>query len=104
MGIPNLSRHLTSLSESIVFGGGSDDPSTNPNPVRSVVIDGPALVYHVHSILASRSSSRLSQIDRQPSCNEVSVAVMNYLVLLEILNVSVYVCWIFSGLPPENVY
>lgn len=96
MGIPNLSRHLASLSEPIVFGGGRDDSSTNS--VRSVVIDGPALVYHVHSILASKSSSRLSQIDRQPSCNEVSVAVMNYLVLLKILNVSVYVHLIFSEL------
>jgi hypothetical protein len=89
MGIPNLSRHLASLSEPIVFGGSHDDPSTNS--VRSVVIDGPALVYHIHSTLASKGSSRLSQIDRQPSCNEVSVAVMNYLVLLKIFNVNVYV-------------
>jgi hypothetical protein len=89
MGIPNLSRHLASLSEPILFGGGQDGSSATS--VRSVVIDGPSLVYHVHSILASSGSSRLSQIDRQPSCNEVSIAVMNYLVVLKILNVRVYV-------------
>jgi hypothetical protein len=102
MGIPNLSRHLASLSEPIVFGGSHDGPSTNS--VRSVVIDGPALVYHVHSILASKGSSRLSQIDRQPSCNEVSVAVMNYLVLLKTLKISVYVYWVSCELPQKHVY
>ncbi|CRG88727.1 hypothetical protein PISL3812_05761 [Talaromyces islandicus] len=99
MGIPNLSRHLASLSEPIVFGGGHDGSSVSS--VRSVVIDGPSLVYHVHSILASRRSSRLSQIDRQPSCNEVSVAVMNYLVLLKVLGVSVLKIY-FDGALPLN--
>lgn len=88
MGIPYLTRHLASFSESTLLGT-SHDPSCNT--VESVVIDGPGLVHYVHSMLLSQASSSLSQVECQPSCDQVSVAVMNYLVLLQSSGINMYV-------------
>jgi hypothetical protein len=88
MGIPYLTRHLTSLSESILLGK-SHGPGLKA--VGSAVIDGPGLVHHVYSILLAQASTYISPIERPPSCDEVSVAVMTYLVLLQMSGVRMYV-------------
>ncbi|OKL63343.1 hypothetical protein UA08_02112 [Talaromyces atroroseus] len=86
MGISHMTRHLSSLSESILLG---KSHIQSAQAVRSAVIDGPGLVYHVYSILLAQASTHISQIERQPSCDEVSVAVMTYLVLLQISGVNI---------------
>ncbi|KAH8689790.1 XPG domain containing-domain-containing protein [Talaromyces proteolyticus] len=95
MGIPKLSHHLASLSESATLGGQHE----SSEGFKSVVIDGPALVYHVYSTLISRINPRVGVIDRQPTCNEVSVAVMMYLVLLKVVNVDVRKIYFDGALP-----
>lgn len=88
MGIPYLTRHLASFSEPIVLG---NSPDLSCGTVKSVVIDGPGLVHHVHAILLAQASANINQFERQPSCDEVSVAVMGYLVLLQLSGVNMYV-------------
>lgn len=51
-------------------------------------------MHHVHSTLLAQGGSQIGPIERQPSCDEVSVAVMTYLVLLQLSGVKMYVCWI----------
>jgi hypothetical protein len=99
MGIPYLTRHLASFSEPALLGS-SHDPSCKT--VKSAVIDGPGLVHYVHSVLLSQASNSLSQVERQPSCDEVSVAVIAYLVLLQASGVNMYVltaCSQIRGIP-----
>lgn len=83
MGIPHLTRHTLPFSESVFLAGDRDGALY----VQSVVIDGPSLVYHVYSRLLSWMVQSVSPFDAQPTCNEVSVGVMLYLLQLTILGV-----------------
>ncbi|EEA19779.1 hypothetical protein TMatcc_009922 [Talaromyces marneffei ATCC 18224] len=98
MGIPYLTRHLASFSESTLLGTSQD---SSCKAIKSVVIDGPGLVHYVHSVLLSQASSSLSQVERQPSCNEVSVAFMTYLVILQTSGVNILRIY-FDGALPLN--
>lgn len=86
MGIPHLTRLLLPYSEPVLLKGGQSAEEGRTN-IQSVVIDGPSLVYHVHSRLLGWSDSRLEFPDMQPSCNEVSCAVMLHLSKLRNLGV-----------------
>lgn len=90
MGIPHLTRQLKPYAEVVWFGS----PNTGQNEtkqVTSVVIDGPALVYHVYFCLLSRMEEWLNPIDAQPSSNEVSIGVMTFLLHLRDIGVTVCV-------------
>lgn len=85
MGIPHLTRHLLPYSEDVLLTGIIQGNDT----VQLVVIDGPGLVYHVFQRLLSKSDTRLEALDAQPTCNEVSLGVMVYLLQLKLLGVNV---------------
>ena len=84
MGIPHLTRHLFPFAESVRLSGGEEDGVLC---VQSVVIDGPSLVYNVYFRLLSCVEQTLNPIDAQPTCDEVSMGVMFYLLQLTILGV-----------------
>lgn len=87
MGIPHLMRHLLPYSENIVLERKQEQASREGTEIRSVVIDGPSLVYHVFERLLSSSNPRFSILDAQPTCNEVSTGVMFYLLQLLLLGI-----------------
>jgi hypothetical protein len=58
--------------------------------VRSVVIDGPSLVYHVYYRLLAWMSPVHDVLDLQPTCNEVSRAVVTCLLELTRRGIEMY--------------
>ena len=92
MGIPRLTRHLLPFFETVILAGeqhGRCSPNAIPY-VGSVVIDGPSLVYHVYFRLLSwmpLAPNVAASFDSQPTCQEVSVGVMTYLLQLATVGV-----------------
>jgi len=84
MGIPHLTRHLLPFSEPVHLG---DNSISGIKCIKSVVIDGPSLVYHVYFRLLSWTDTHLNALDAQPTCEEVSIGVMIYLLQLRNLNI-----------------
>jgi hypothetical protein len=83
MGIPYLTKHLLPYADSVLLGGGLDDQKLDETPcVRSIVIDGPSLVYHVYYRLLVWMGPVHDVLDMQPTCNEVSRAVVTCLLEL----------------------
>ena len=80
MGIPSLTKHLLPYADTIVLSGEQDQ--NEPPGVRSVVIDGPSLVYHVYYRLLAWTDSSLDVLDIQPTCDEVSRGVVSCLLEL----------------------
>lgn len=76
-------------AEPVYLGDVKELAETEVPTVKSVVIDGPSLVYHIYSVLLARSGVQYNAFDQQPTCNEVSVAVVTFLSLLELANVHV---------------
>ena len=93
MGIPYLTRHLLPFSESTTLTReGSSCSRLEWDPyassyIQSIVIDGPSLVYHVYFRLLSWTTQNVDIFDAQPTCHEVSVGVMMY--LLQLTNIGV---------------
>jgi hypothetical protein len=87
MGILNLKRHLISSSSSVEFG--------TPQ-CQKLVIDGPALVYHVYNCLLSRMEERFNPVDVLPSPDEVSIGCMTF--LLHLRDLGVKMCVFLHGL------
>ena len=88
MGIPYLTKHLLPYADSVLLSGESDDQKLDETPqVRSVVIDGPSLVYHVYYRLLAWMSPVHDVLDVQPTCNEVSRAVVTCLLELNRLGI-----------------
>ncbi|PGH17537.1 hypothetical protein AJ79_01137 [Helicocarpus griseus UAMH5409] len=111
MGIPHLTRHLLPHAQPVWLRN-SDSPNnqhhdksstatyTDNNIVSSVVIDGPALVYHVyHRLLSWSDSGGLNPVDAQPRADEVSIGVMQFLVTLGALRVRVEKIYFDGALP-----
>ncbi|KAJ5611444.1 hypothetical protein N7528_008549 [Penicillium herquei] len=71
MGIPSLTKHLFPYGETVVLGDSSTQED-GPPTVRSVVIDGPSLVYHVNYRLLASTRISNGTLDPQPTCDEVS--------------------------------
>lgn len=97
MGIPHLTRRLSPYAETVWFGQPDENAKKEAKTITSVVIDGPGLVYHVYYCLLCRMDQHLNPISAQPSCNEVSVGVMMF--LLHLRNLGVTVCVFSSSLP-----
>ncbi|PYI01277.1 hypothetical protein BO78DRAFT_379392 [Aspergillus sclerotiicarbonarius CBS 121057] len=103
MGVPFLTRHLYPFAESIVLGGHQDTPPHIVKKcVKDVVIDGPSLVYHVSMRLLSQSDPSLQYPHLQPTCDEVSCAVMIYLLQLTIHGVKIHTIYFDGALPAQK--
>ncbi|KMP06763.1 hypothetical protein CIRG_06444 [Coccidioides immitis RMSCC 2394] len=98
MGIPHLARHLLPHAE-VVWLGDADVNPKDGRQITSVVIDGPALVYHVYYSLLSRMPPGLNAVAAQPTSNEVSIGVMRFLFQLMELNVAIKKICFDGGLP-----
>lgn len=85
MGIPYLTKHLLPYADPVVLG-----PSDSECPsVQDVVIDGPSLVYQVYLRLLTWSDPSTDVLAVQPTCHQVSVGVLTYLLQLAKLGVQV---------------
>ncbi|KAE8348431.1 XPG domain containing-domain-containing protein [Aspergillus coremiiformis] len=99
MGIPRLRQHLHPLSETVLLEGRPHKCQQGVGYVKSVVIDGPSLVYHVFWRLLSWSDSTIGFPNAQPTCNEVSCGVMIYLLALTSLGVKIQGIYFDGALP-----
>ncbi|KAF3401864.1 hypothetical protein F1880_009712 [Penicillium rolfsii] len=102
MGIPYLTKHLLPYADSVLLGRGPDDQNLDQTPrVRAVVIDGPSLVYHVYYRLLAGMGPVHDVLDMQPTCNEVSRAVVTCLVELSRRGIEIHkIC--FDGALPVS--
>lgn len=78
MGIQSLTRHILPYAETVILGNGQSQDA--PPSVKSVIIDGPSLVYHVYYRLLAWKDIRCDAIDPQPTCDQVSRGVATCLV------------------------
>lgn len=92
MGIPRLTRVISPFSQPILLDGRNITPQGEIRCIQSVVIDGPSMVYHVFSRLLAWMDPSVQSQDAQPTCDEVSLGVMIYLLHLSIVGVKVYIC------------
>ncbi|KAJ5994660.1 hypothetical protein N7451_010384 [Penicillium sp. IBT 35674x] len=98
MGIPSLTKHLSQYTETVVLSGDSVTPGGPPH-IRSVVIDGPSLVYHVYYRLLAWADIAYDALDIQPTCDEVSWGVVSFLLQLKDRGVEIHqIC--FDGALP----
>ncbi|KAJ5624722.1 hypothetical protein N7510_001031 [Penicillium lagena] len=97
MGIPYLTKHLLPYADPVVLGvSDSECPS-----VQDVVIDGPSLVYQVYLRLLAWSEPSTDVLAVQPTCHQVSIGVLGYLLQLAKLGVQVHgIC--FDGALPMS--
>lgn len=130
MGIPKLIQTLQPYAERVVLGysdsitqPSSDTSSENASDeppivrVRSVIIDGPSLVYHVYHCLLSHKASQLYHLKSantsstsdyshnppllvQPTYKEINQAVLSFITHLESdHNVEIRTIYFDGGLP-----
>ncbi|KAL4737782.1 XPG domain containing-domain-containing protein [Aspergillus similis] len=100
MGIPRLRRHLTPFCQTVLLQSGAD---VDLECIKSVVIDGPSLVYNVYARLLSwflTTSSNM--VDALPTCDEVSRGVMLYLMHLKMLGVEIENIYFDGALPAHK--
>ena len=98
MGIPSLTKHLSQYTETVMLSGKPGTPGSPPH-IRSVVIDGPSLVYHVYYRLLAWADIGYDALDIQPTCDEVSRGVVSFLLQLKDQGVEIHqIC--FDGALP----
>lgn len=88
MGIPSLTKHIREFGETVSLGNkhNGDIPQ-----ITSVVIDGPSLVFHIYNTLRSLADTRCNALEAQPTCEEVSIGFLQYIVYLLSVGVQMYV-------------
>lgn len=79
MGIPNLITHLRPYAELDNLRG-------------DVIIDGPALAYHVYFLCLSLRSGAKNPFEASPTYQELGEAVILWLTCLESQDITVYAC------------
>ncbi|KAL4771674.1 XPG domain containing-domain-containing protein [Aspergillus nidulans var. acristatus] len=100
MGIPRVRRHLTPFCRTVLLQDGAD---ADFECIKSVVIDGPSLVYNIYARLLSwflTTSSNM--VDALPTCDEVSRGVMLYLMHLKMLGVDIESIYFDGALPAHK--
>ncbi|PWY63559.1 hypothetical protein BO70DRAFT_391172 [Aspergillus heteromorphus CBS 117.55] len=100
MGIPFLTRLLYPYSQSVVLGHSPD--LDRAKSIKSVVIDGPSLVYHISTRLLSQSDTGLNYPDVQPTCDEVSCGFIIFLLQLAAHGVKIEKICFDGALPDEK--
>ncbi|OJD10652.1 hypothetical protein ACJ73_09735 [Blastomyces percursus] len=98
MGIRYLTQHLLPHGQTVWLQN-TKNHDQNVRTISSVVVDGPALVYHVYSRLLSWSEVNYNIVDAQPSANEVSIGVMQILLCLRGLDVRIEKIFFDGALP-----
>ncbi|KAL2372314.1 hypothetical protein BDBG_09176 [Blastomyces gilchristii SLH14081] len=98
MGIRYLTQHLLPHAQTVWLRN-TKNHDQNVKTISSVVVDGPALVYHVYSRLLSWSGVDYNVVDAQPSANEVSIGVMQFLLCLRGLDVRIEKIFFDGALP-----
>ncbi|KAL8645156.1 MAG: hypothetical protein Q9210_006865, partial [Variospora velana] len=89
MGIPRLTGHLEPYSVPLILGHqavtSSEDVLDASASLTPIIVDGPALAYHIyHRLLAHRSASLQGRLDAIPSYDEIGRASIAYLDTLEL--------------------
>ncbi|EFR05522.1 hypothetical protein MGYG_08538 [Nannizzia gypsea CBS 118893] len=102
MGIPRLKGHLLRYEEAVWLGQTAPQDQENTRSIASVVIDGPALVYHVYYCLMAAMEQHLNPFSAQPASDEVSVGVMKMLLYLRAVGVTVEKIYFDGALPPSK--
>ncbi|KAJ5151784.1 hypothetical protein N7492_010079 [Penicillium capsulatum] len=77
MGITYLTKHLLPYADTVKLGHGKADGLPR---IRSIVIDGPSLVYHVYYRLLAWTDTSIDVLDIQPTCDEVSRGFVSFLL------------------------
>ncbi|KAF3480997.1 uncharacterized protein GIQ15_06344 [Arthroderma uncinatum] len=101
MGIPRLKGHLLRYEETVWLGDSTPNNGENTRKITSVVIDGPALVYHAYYSVLATMEQHLNPFSAQPSSDEVSTGVMKILLHLRNIGVTVEKIY-FDGALPES--
>ncbi|PGH29726.1 hypothetical protein GX50_07509 [[Emmonsia] crescens] len=97
MGIRYLTHHLLPHAQTVWLRNTKNNDQSGKN-ISCVVVDGPGLVYLVYNRLLSWSEGRSNVVDAQPSANEVSIGVMQFLLSLRGLDVRMHIY--FDGALP----
>ncbi|OAX83047.1 hypothetical protein ACJ72_02593 [Emergomyces africanus] len=101
MGIRYLTQHLLPYAQTVWLRN-SPNHGQNTQNINCVVVDGPALVYHVYNRLLSWSAVHLNVVDAQPSVDEVSIGVMQFLLCLKGLDVRIEKIYFDGALPLQK--
>ncbi|KAK2865100.1 hypothetical protein FQN49_003915 [Arthroderma sp. PD_2] len=99
MGIPRLKGHLLRYAETVWLGDSTPYNGENTRTITSVVIDGPALVYHVYYCIMATMEQHLNPFTAQPSSDEVSSGVMKTLLHLRNIGVTIEKIYFDGALP-----
>ena len=87
MGIPHLAQLLQPYAISTVLGCKTEQcrshRTDSGKSTRSIIIDGPALAYHVYYKIRTGKPQLLNAFDAIPTYTETSAAFLTYLEELE---------------------
>jgi len=81
MGIPHLMQNLQTYGEKVLFQ--QQDGTKLSAPTTNIIIDGPALAYHIYYICLSRRGGARNALDAIPSYKELAYAIIAWLDQLE---------------------
>ncbi|EEH43982.2 uncharacterized protein PADG_00271 [Paracoccidioides brasiliensis Pb18] len=98
MGILFLTRHLLPHAQTVWLRNNNKDDQSTKN-ITSIVIDGPGLVYDVYEWILPWSDESANPVDAQPSADEVSIAVMHFLLCLTGVGVRIENIYFDGALP-----
>ncbi|EER44827.1 conserved hypothetical protein [Histoplasma capsulatum H143] len=102
MGIRYLTQYIIPHGQAVWLQSTAESHGESAKNISSVVIDGPALVFHIYNRLLSWSDERYNIVDAQPSADEVSIAVMQFLLCLVGLGVRIEMIYFDGALPPSK--
>jgi len=83
MGVPHLMHHLQAYGQKIILERPTGQQDQQLPTARNVIIDGPALAYHLYSVCQSRRGAARNALDAIPSYHELGHAVVPWLEQLE---------------------
>ena len=94
MGIPHLAQLLQPYAVSTILGCKSEQCKSHradsAGSARIIIIDGPALAYHVYYNVLKEKSSLLNAFDAIPTYTETGIAFLTYLEELESYGLVMY--------------
>ena len=93
MGIPHLAQLLQPYAETTVLGCKTRQCEKHQiNAISpNVIIDGPALAYHIYHKLHRQKHDISNAFDTQPSYKAIGSAIIRYLDELQSYNLQMYV-------------
>ena len=79
MGIPHLTTYLQPYASPVTLSGVSSKPPGEANVEKNVIIDGPALAYHVYYRLLASKPTSLGALEAVPTYDEIGKGVIIFL-------------------------